>query len=270
MRSSVLTGPPEVVSLLDCSDSPRSRLATHYATVYLDTVTSTQDEALRRAGPSGQPTLVIAQRQVAGRGRTGRLWLEAPRAMYSSLAWRPSWPVDQRSRLTLITGLAVRRALADLAGLRPDLKWPNDLVTPAGKLGGILTEAMGDWVVIGCGVNLWWPDSPPGVAAACASDPGAALAESVGRRWASEVLDVAAGRPHAWDVAAYRAACVTIGTAIEWEPNGEGVAVDVAVDGALIVDTPQGRRAITSGEVRTVRAATVAADQDGEREDTAH
>lgn len=242
-------------------------MATHYATVELDSVGSTQDEARKRARAGSLPVLVVAQRQIAGRGRTGRTWLEAPRAMYSSLAFRPHWPAAVRSRLTLVAGVAVREAVAAQVGLKPGLKWPNDLVLPTGKLGGILTEAEDDVVVIGCGVNLWWDGAPPGVAALCSEDPGPELGSAIADGWASHVLDVAAGDPEAWPLDSYRAACVTIGADIAWSPAGRGTAVDVDFDGALVVETSAGTVHLTSGEVHTVRPATVAADRKDDRGD---
>jgi BirA family biotin operon repressor/biotin-[acetyl-CoA-carboxylase] ligase len=233
-------------------------LATPYATVVLNTVGSTQDEARQRAFVAGEATLVVAQQQVEGRGRSGRVWLEAPRAMYSSLAFRPGWAPEVRPRLTLVAGLAVRRALAALTPTQPDLKWPNDLVTSAGKIGGILTEAEGDWVVIGCGVNLWWPDAPTGIAAACPDDPGPELAENIGNEWAGTVIETVARDPVDWGVEEYRKACVTLDEAIRWEPNGSGVAVDIDAGGGLVVSTAAGRRVLTSGEVALIRPATVA------------
>jgi len=231
--------------------------------VILPTVGSTQDEARRRTA-EGTPRLVVAERQVAGRGRTGRIWQEAPRAMYASLAFVPSWPRKTWSRLTLVAGLAARRALAAATGVVVGLKWPNDLVVADGKLGGILTEADGDLVVIGCGLNLWWPDPPQGIAAAAALDPGPDLAAGIAGRWAEEVLAVATGDREAWGRAEYLTACVTLGTEISWDPDGAGRAVTVDDSGGLVVETATGVVTLTSGEVRAVRLATVAPVYDDE------
>ncbi len=230
-------------------------MATPYAFVTLPTLPSTQDEARRRADESGDAVLVVAGRQTAGRGRTGRTWLEAPRAMYSSLAFRPGWPVEALPRLTLVAGLAVRRPLVALLRVEVGLKWPNDLIVPAGKLGGILTESQGDIVVIGCGVNLWWPDPPEGIAAASSSDPGAGLAGDLARRWVERLLDVAAGDPSAWGRDEYRSACATLGTRVEWDGGGPATAVDIDERGGLVVETKGGRLTLTSGEVRSLRPA---------------
>jgi BirA family biotin operon repressor/biotin-[acetyl-CoA-carboxylase] ligase len=269
-------------------------MATPYATVTLGTVDTTQDEARIRIATGAGPVLVIAESQRAGRGRSGRPWEQAPRALCSSLAFRPSWPRETWPRLTLVAGLAVRRALARHTDVEPGLKWPNDLMTEQGKLGGILTEtAPGpdgpvpdgpvpdgpvpdgpfpaspvphnsvpegdrpavDIVIIGCGVNLWWPDPdrPAGIAAACDDDPGVDLAVTIAQAWAAEVLRVGAGGPDGWDRTAYREACLTLGEEIAWEPEGRGTAVDVDGDGGLVVTTASGRVTLVAGEVRSVR-----------------
>jgi BirA family biotin operon repressor/biotin-[acetyl-CoA-carboxylase] ligase len=237
-------------------------LATPYAVVHLAEVASTQDEARLRVHDSGGAVLVVADRQVGGRGRSGRTWWEAPRAMYSSLAFAPAWPPATWPRFTLVAGLAVRAALADFTPTSPGLKWPNDLVAAHGKIGGILTEAESGLVVIGAGVNLWWPGAPDGVSAACPDDPGPELATSVAVRWADSVLAVASNHPGSWGVEDYRSACTTIGRDIRWDPHGAGRAVAVDDAGGLVVDTAGGRMVLSSGEVRTVRRATVAPDDD--------
>ncbi len=237
-------------------------MITPYATVSVPTVASTQDAARARAAATGEAVLVVSGRQTSGRGRSGATWWEAPRAMYSSLAFRPAWSKETWPRLTLAAGLAVRTAIGSLADVVPGLKWPNDLVTFAGKLGGILTEVEGDLAVVGCGVNLWWPNAPAGVAAACRRDPGPGLARALAESWATALLETAAGPPGHWGAPAYREACVTIGCEITWDPDGSGVAAGIDDSGRLLVDATGGRVALASGAVRTVRVATVAAGEE--------
>ncbi len=228
-------------------------MATPYALVHLDRVASTQTEARERFG--GEPVLVVADRQHAGRGRSGRRWLQADRALFASLAFAPAleprrWPV-----IPLLAGLAAREALDGA----PCLKWPNDLVRGDGtKLGGILTEASGGVVVVGLGVNLWWERPAEGAAALHGDDPGPQAAGTIARRWAGEVLSRVVD-PGGWR-AEYVPVCVTLGEQITWAGRpapGRGVAVDVADDGALLADTVAGRVRLLAGEVREVRAATL-------------
>ena len=127
------------------------------------------------------------QELIAGRGRTGRQWLEAPRAVAASLAVVPSWPKDEWPRLTLVAGLAAVDAVDDPD---VDLDWPNDLVRGDVKVGGLIAEAEGDVVVFGLGVNLWWPDPPQGMGAIGDEDPGPDAALAVADSFAQGLLAI--------------------------------------------------------------------------------
>lgn len=113
----------------------------------------------RGAPPAGQFDFLCAEYQSAGRGRMGRSWL-APPGGAICMSW--SWCFDGIERpgaLSLATGVAVLRALADLGIRGVQLKWPNDLVTAQGKLGGILIEMRSEaagplHLVIGLGLNV--------------------------------------------------------------------------------------------------------------------
>lgn len=244
-------------------------MATHLVTYRRHEVGSTQDEARLLVESSGDlPLLLIAARQSSGRGRTGRSWLTAPRALACSLVVAPGWRPRHWGTIPLLAGLAARSALNEHCGVRPGLKWPNDLITERGKVGGILVEASDDLAVIGLGVNLWWPDAPEGMAATCHHDPGPDLAGSIAAAWAESVL-VGLGRPSSrWGHEDYRVACVTLQSWVTWEPGGRGMAVDVAMDGGLVVETATGRTTLRSGEVHEVRTATVAAGADRSAEGT--
>jgi len=129
---------------------------------------STNDDALglARAG-AASGTLVVAERQSQGRGRLGREWLSPPGVgLYCSLILRPQLDPADLPKLTLAAGLAASRAVELVTGLRPLLKWPNDLWLAGKKVGGILAEARfeqgGPVVVLGIGVNVnTSPDSFP-------------------------------------------------------------------------------------------------------------
>ena len=234
-------------------------MATPLVTRRLGEVGSTQLEARQVADASGEvPLLVVADKQTEGRGRAGHGWLTAPRALAGSLAAAPVWERERWGTIPLVAGLAARRALRRHAGIEPGLKWPNDLVTSSGKVGGLLVEASEDLAVIGLGVNLWWPRPPAGAAAIFDEDPGTELAAEIAASWAERVLTILAMSPSSWGHDEYRAACVTVGSEVTWEPQGHGEAIDVAADGALVVQTAVGPRALHSGEVHSVRATTLA------------
>jgi BirA family transcriptional regulator, biotin operon repressor / biotin---[acetyl-CoA-carboxylase] ligase len=135
-----------------------------------ETVGSTLDVAHERAA-AGAPagTLVLAERQTAGRGRQGRGWTSEPGAgIWLTLIERPT---DRSSLdvLSLRAGIAIVQALEPLIGEPLRLKWPNDVYRGHGKLAGILVEARWrgsdvDWVAIGVGLNVKAPAGQPGAA----------------------------------------------------------------------------------------------------------
>lgn len=131
--------------------------------VILDEVGSTNVEAFARAaaGEPG-PLWVIARRQLAGRGRSGRSWASDPGNLYATLLQRFSCPPMVLNQLSLLAGVACHDAIAAVArpqilsGLR--LKWPNDVLIGDAKCVGILSESqqgVGEVVVVmGIGINI--------------------------------------------------------------------------------------------------------------------
>jgi BirA family biotin operon repressor/biotin-[acetyl-CoA-carboxylase] ligase len=225
-------------------------MATPYVVIDLVSAASTQDEARDRFG--NEPTLVIARVQSAGRGRGGHEWVHAPRALATSMAFQPAWPPDRWGPLPLVAGLAARDAAGDLR-----LKWPNDLMSGDRKVGGILAEADDDVVVIGLGLNLWWPDPLDGAGALHEEDPGADAAVPLARRWAARLLERIEAGPDGWGRDEYTSYCTTVGREISWEPGGRGTATGIAPDGALVVETSAGRIELRSGEVRSVSGTSL-------------
>ncbi|MDR3307743.1 MAG: biotin--[acetyl-CoA-carboxylase] ligase [Coriobacteriales bacterium] len=86
------------------------------------------------------PLCVVSARQTAGRGRLGRPWASPEGGVYLSLLLEPVAGLDACSALPLVVALGVRDALAALASTNVCIKWPNDVMTPQGKLAGILVE----------------------------------------------------------------------------------------------------------------------------------
>jgi BirA family biotin operon repressor/biotin-[acetyl-CoA-carboxylase] ligase len=125
----------------------------------LEVCNSTNDEAARyaRAGAS-HGTVVIADRQEAGRGREGRAWVSPLGGLYMSAVMRPPLPLADVPPMTLAIGIAVCDA-ARAFGAPAVLKWPNDVLVGDKKLAGILVETQSqggklDSVIVGVGVNL--------------------------------------------------------------------------------------------------------------------
>lgn len=227
-------------------------MATQYVVHHLARVGSTQDEA--RSRYEGRPCLVTAGAQDAGRGRSGSGWLNATDALAASLAVEPYWPPDDLPLLTLIAGLAARSAL----GGDFRLKWPNDVVDARdGKVAGILAERQADLVVIGMGVNLFWPDAPNGIAAVYRDPPPRDEALRVAESWATRLLEHISTGPADWDRSGYEQASATIGATVEWDGGGPARAVGVDQAGGLIVESPAGRAVLRSGRVRHIRPTTL-------------
>lgn len=223
-------------------------MATPYDTIVLDEVTSTQDFATSELVRSGRPVLIVASRQTAGRGRTGNEWWQAPRGVAASLAFHPSL-IAAGETFTLAAGLAVRAAVADVVKVAVDLKWPNDIMLAGCKVGGVLVERDEQRVVVGCGLNLWWPEVPRGAGALLNHDPGPDTGTAISEAWGSALLETEGQ----WDRAEYLSACETLGVELTWDPDGIGTAVNVDEHGGLVVRTADGTTTLRSGEVRTVR-----------------
>lgn len=228
-------------------------MPTGYAAVNLEAVASTQDEA--RARFAGTPLLVTARQQEAGRGRFGRVWLNAPRALAASLAVRPHWEASSWGRIALVAGLAAANVLETESGLPIMLKWPNDLMDRQGaKLGGLLGEIDEEVVVIGLGVNLYWPAPPVGVGALWEADPGREMPIRLAGQWAGELLKRMEASPTDWGRDEYKRRCWWLGQEVGWEPDQRGIAIDISPGGELVVDQSGFHRWLISGEVRTLRS----------------
>ncbi len=120
--------------------------------VHAEETASTQ-RLLGTDAPEG--ALAVAEHQTEGRGRLGRVWLDEPGAsLLFSLCLRPPLPQALWPTFTTIAGEACADAIEAVAGRRPDVKPPNDLLLDGRKLAGILAEAAEGRIVLGVGVNV--------------------------------------------------------------------------------------------------------------------
>lgn len=108
----------------------------------------------RKGYPEG--TVVIAEDQTAGRGRWGRKWHSPPeKSLLFSVILRPQLPPERIPQLTLVAGASTARTVHLQTGIKPGIKWPNDLIYQGKKLSGILVEkAALTCLVLGIGVNV--------------------------------------------------------------------------------------------------------------------
>lgn len=124
-----------------------------------DSLASTNTEAANQARRgAGEGLCIVAGQQTAGRGRLGRTWESPPRAgLYFSIILRPKLEMRLLPLITLMAGIAVHDAIYEL-GIKPDIKWVNDILIGDKKISGILAETVdtpiGMAVILGIGINL--------------------------------------------------------------------------------------------------------------------
>lgn len=139
-------------------------------------VDSTNRVALE-LGHAGEPegAVILAEEQTAGRGRIGRSWhSERAAGIYVTLLLRPKLAPVQAPLLTMMAGISAHAAVQSAAGADVDLKWPNDLLVNAKKVGGILTEMHAEpaqvrFVIVGIGLNINQEKFPTDVAPSATS-----------------------------------------------------------------------------------------------------
>lgn len=234
--------------------------------IWYDVIGSTNDQAktlIRQGAPHG--TVLIADRQLGGRGRMGRSFASpAGMGVYMSVILRLKTPPDQLMHLTCAAAVAACNAVEKAAGFRPGIKWTNDLVFGGRKLAGILTELVitpGETAaIIGIGINCAqteadFPEEIRGFAGSLSMASGrsvdrarvaAALIEAF-----CEMAGHLDGKQEMLD--AYRRDCITLGKEISLVKPGEirhGIALDIDGNGALLVEFPDKHtEAVSAGEV---------------------
>lgn len=235
-------------------------------------------ERASRGAPAG--TVIVADRQTAGRGRRGRSWLSSPDSSLTfSLLWRFEGGVERLAGLSLAVGVAVARALEACGAKGIALKWPNDILLVENgryaKLGGILVELQMErqgerrsmLAVIGVGLNLLLPavSELAGEAPEAFAHPAASLAQVVTQLperhdlLAQLLIELAAVLDrfssggfaalrdewlarHAWQD---RPVCLLRDGVIETE----GICRGADADGALLIQTASGLERCLSGDL---------------------
>lgn len=249
----------------------QSQCEVHLGDCVWQTGSTNADLLTRPAPPAGSVDFRAAEIQDAGRGRRGRRWL-APPGGGLCLSWSRSFDAlpPQAGALSLVIGVTALRALRGLGIEGIGLKWPNDLVTDAGKLGGILIELKSEaggplHLVVGIGLNLALGEAVVRDVAATGNRATdlAALGKVPDRnRLAAALIDE--GRRglarfeqdgFAAFAADYAAADVLAGrpVSIQGARDCDGTALGIDADGALRVRTARGEERILSGDV-SVRA----------------
>jgi BirA family biotin operon repressor/biotin-[acetyl-CoA-carboxylase] ligase len=218
---------------------------------------------------AGEGLVVIAESQLAGRGRLGRAWVSQPRAgVWLTALLRPRVQPARWGWLPLLTGVALADTVNDLYGVKADLKWPNDLLIDSRKCAGILAEvASSDAVAVGVGLNVWQdsadlPVTATGLPATSLRLAGVLDADRTAL--AIGFLQRLRERYERWQqtpesiAEPYRQRCATIGRDVlimlpdNRQIQGEAITVDD--DGRLVVRDEAGRLCpIAAGDVTHVR-----------------
>jgi BirA family biotin operon repressor/biotin-[acetyl-CoA-carboxylase] ligase len=239
--------------------------------VRLATVDSTQSVAFALAERgAADRTVVVADQQLAGRGRRGRTWrAPAGSSLLASIIVRPRLPQARLSTLSLTTAVAAAEALRRVARVDARLKWPNDVLVAGRKIAGILLEsrvaaadaggagqtAASVVTIIGVGINLGQREFPSDLAASATSvalETGQAPSREAVLAALLEAFDAWRERLEGEGFGpvreAWRRSSDTLGRRVAVDAV-TGVAVDLDTDGALLIDV--------GGSITRVLAGTV-------------
>ncbi|MBR1647342.1 MAG: biotin--[Selenomonadaceae bacterium] len=213
-------------------------------------------------------TIVVAEEQTGGKGRLDRKYF-SPRGkgIWFSVILRPNFLPKEASKITLMAAVAVAEAMTRF-NLKPEIKWPNDILFDGRKLVGILTEMTGEmgkiyYIVVGVGINVNinredFPEEIRDIAASLSEMNGEEISRVKIFRAVLEELDKlyrevnANGFGEVFKL--WRKYNVTLDKNIRVisviDGNDfTGKAVDLNEDGALVVETPDGLRTVYAGDV---------------------
>ncbi len=235
---------------------------------HFESIDSTNKKANELAcGGCSHGTLVTADAQEAGIGRRGRSWSsEKGTGIYMSMVLRPEIETNKASMLTLVAAMAVEKAIANVCyKAQPMIKWPNDIVLNKKKICGILTELSLkgteiDFVVVGIGINVSNTSFPEEIAQTASSlaletkqeiDRELLISE-VWKQFAVYYEQFLQTKDLSLFKEEYEQALINKEKKVNvLDPLGEyiGIAKGVTNTGELIVETENGRRYVSGGEV---------------------
>lgn len=160
-------------------------LSSFFHPTFIDVCGSTNNE-LKQAAAKGAPvgSLIVANQQIAGRGRGDHQWISPPGNLYFSVLLRPDVPIVRYSQMSFVAALAIARTVqAQLPNKRVRIKWPNDILVENKKISGILIESGHGpkpdqpYMILGIGLNITnFPTANVRVAATSLFEEGAAQA----------------------------------------------------------------------------------------------
>lgn len=244
----------------------------------LDSTNSRAYELATRGAEEGE--VVIAESQTKGKGRLGRNWYSPPHLnLYLSVILRPPLPPQKAPLITLMAAVATAEAIRHYSGLRPLIKWPNDLLLNGRKMAGLLNEIQSEtdrihFVILGIGVNLnidskTFPKEIGSMATSLKEETGgkvsrkaflASLLKELEKWYALFLKEDGAVILKSW-----RTWAQIKGRHIKMTSFGEtieGMAIDVDSEGALIIETRHGeRKKVVAGDVEYTNKAPISKHQ---------
>ena len=200
---------------------------------FFDQVENTQELAISKF--SSEPILIIARKQLKGRGRKGNDWENADQALACSFAFSLEKDHQNTSLLPLIAGYEFSSLYEER---EVSLKWPNDLIVHEKKIGGILVEKSKEVFVTGIGINYFWK-SPNVLSAGSLFDEEVSYEHinEYAQIWATNYIEsVDRG---SFSLEGYVEKCETIGKLVEY-PQGRGWAKSINDDGSLLIEKEDG------------------------------
>jgi BirA family biotin operon repressor/biotin-[acetyl-CoA-carboxylase] ligase len=212
--------------------------------------------------------VVVAESQEKGRGRLGRQWFSPPFLnLYLSVILRPKIPPHQASLITLMAAVATADAIQKFSGLPPLIKWPNDILLRDRKVGGLLNEIHSEmdrihFVILGIGINLnmdekMFPKEIQAVATSLKIETEQTISRKMFLQSLLQELEkwytIFMKQGSAIILKAWRDRAHLKGRRVKVTSFGEtlaGIAVDVDSDGALILETENGKRKrVVAGDI---------------------
>ena len=256
-RGYALMGTPDLLLPNEVKSVLKSDLLGKEVVHFFDT-DSTNNEAKKLAADGAvEGTIVVSEAQNSGRGRLSRgFFSPASKGIWLSVILRPSFAPQHASKCTLVTAVAVTKAIEKFTGIRCGIKWPNDIFYEGKKLVGILTEMNAEmdavnYIVIGIGINVniaqaEFPEELQRIATSLQVISGNAIER---KELLSQVL---VELESAYLEILKNGFLHILGQAVNVigiDQTFSGIAKDIDEDGALLVETENGVERVLAGDV---------------------
>lgn len=224
------------------------------------TVSTNQDAKMLAISGALEGTVVLADEQTGGRGRLGRMFASpAGTGIYLSIILKPHSSFSDAVLITTAAAVAVADAIESVTGLSPEIKWVNDLYLNNKKICGILTEAVSDFesgtiesVIVGVGINVSISSALPEGTGAIYTQLPVGIRNRLASAVIANILTTSENFSSRTYLTSYRRRSLVLGKPIRFFENGiwsDAIAVDIADNGGLVIETEAGRRTLTSGEI---------------------